>query len=67
MTEARKTLATRRAEAVQSASRAAGYCALEHPDGGAWSTRPLHIDRRHVDVYNGRQATAAASGTKWVE
>lgn len=62
-----KDLATRKAEASQSGARAAGYCALVHPDGIASCTRPPHSDRQHVDYYNGRQSLAAVSGTSWVE
>ncbi|NUR27885.1 MAG: hypothetical protein HOV83_18910 [Catenulispora sp.] len=67
MSEQRKSLAQRKRDAAESASRAAGYCALVHPDGGASCTRPPHIDRRHVDHYNGRPSVAAASGTEWLE
>jgi hypothetical protein len=49
-----KTAAVREREAVTSAGRAAGYCWVEHPDGGAHCTRPPgHRPRsRHVDYYN---------------
>jgi len=66
-TEERKDLATRKAEAIRSAARAAGYCGLVHPDGGASCTRPPHADRQHVDYYNGRPNITAASGTRWTE
>ena len=65
--EERKDLATRKAEAVQSGARAAGYCALVHPDGGAFCTRPPHDDLEHVDFYNGRKQITDARGTEWVE
>jgi len=64
---ARKNLATRTAEALRSGARAAGYCALVHPDGIASCTRPPHSDREHIDYYNGRPSLAAVSGTKWTE
>ncbi|MGY4960353.1 hypothetical protein [Streptomyces sp. 900105245] len=67
MSDKRKPLAQRKAEAERSGSRAAGYCALVHPDGGASCTRPPHGDRRHVDHYNGRKQLGDASGTEWVE
>lgn len=67
MVEERKDLATRQAEATRSGNRAAGYCGLVHPDGGASCTRQPHSDRRHVDYYNGRQSLADASGTEWFE
>ncbi|MEV7387188.1 hypothetical protein [Streptomyces sp. NPDC091215] len=65
--EERKDLATRRAEALRSGARAAGYCALVHPEGGASCTRPPHIDDEHVDYYNGRKKVGDASGTAWRE
>ncbi|MEU9405016.1 hypothetical protein AB0E08_04810 [Streptomyces sp. NPDC048281] len=65
--EERKDLATRKAEAARSGARAAGYCALVHPDGGASCTRPPHTDGEHVDYYNGRKAVTDARGTEWVE
>ncbi|MEU8968195.1 hypothetical protein AB0D11_02770 [Streptomyces monashensis] len=64
---ARKDLPTRRAEAATSGARAAGYCGLEHPDGGASCTRSPHTDKRHVDYYNGRKSVTDASGTEWSE
>ncbi|MFF7067284.1 hypothetical protein [Streptomyces pseudovenezuelae] len=57
----------RKAQALRSAARAAGYCGLVHPDGGASCTRPPHADRQHVDYYNGRPTLASASGTRWTE
>ena len=66
MSEERDTL-TRAMVAEQSGGRAAGYCWLEHPDGGAHCTRPPHGDTRHVDYYNGRTSPTAAAGTEWVE
>lgn len=57
----------RKSQALRSAARAAGYCGLVHPDGGASCTRPPHTDRQHVDYYNGRTNLAAASGTSWTE
>ncbi|MFF8329435.1 hypothetical protein [Rhodococcus qingshengii] len=47
-TEEQKDLATRKAEALRSGARAAGYCALVHPGGGASCTRPPHSDQRQV-------------------
>jgi hypothetical protein len=58
------SIETRKAEAVRSAARAAGYCGLVHPDGGASCNRPPHTDRQHVDYYNGRPNLAAAKGTR---
>jgi hypothetical protein len=57
----------RKAQALRSAARAAGYCGLAHPNGGASCTRPPHADREHVDYYNGRPSLASASGTRWTE
>ncbi|MEV0183795.1 hypothetical protein AB0I54_31605 [Streptomyces sp. NPDC050625] len=57
----------RAARAAQSGGRAAGYCWLEHPDGGAHCTRSPHADRRHVDYYNGRKSPTDASGVEWWE
>lgn len=67
MTTKPATAATRAMAAAQSAGRAAGYCWLEHPDGGAHCTRTPHTDRRHVDYYNGRKSPTDASGTEWEE
>jgi hypothetical protein len=51
---AAKNSAIREVKAAQSAGRAAGYCWVEHPEGGAHCTRPPgHRPRlRHVDYYN---------------
>ncbi|MGW2957806.1 hypothetical protein ACWDGI_04860 [Streptomyces sp. NPDC001220] len=62
-----KSLATREAEAAKSGARAAGYCALVHPDGGASCTRRPHDDHRHMDYYNGRKKLGDAHGIEWVE
>ena len=63
----RTDLATRMTEAARSGARAAGYCGLEHPNGGASCTRSPHTDNRHVDYYNGRKAPTDAYGTEWHE
>ncbi|MGW7260798.1 hypothetical protein [Streptomyces sp. NPDC054834] len=63
----RTDLATRAMDAAQSGGRAAGYCWLEHPSGGARCTRPPHSDQRHVDYYNGRKSPTDATGTEWFE
>ncbi|MFJ8795514.1 hypothetical protein [Streptomyces sp. NPDC102462] len=59
--------AERMAEAQQSGGRAAGYCWLEHPHGGARCTRRPHEDRHHVDYYRGRKSVTDTQGTTWVE
>jgi hypothetical protein len=64
---ARRSLAERIREAKTSAGRAAGYCWLAHPDGGAHCTRRPHEDRRHVDYYNGRTSHTDTHGTEWTE
>ncbi|WP_326780448.1 hypothetical protein OG481_09890 [Streptomyces longwoodensis] len=65
---ARASLADRMAEAASSGGRAAGYCWLEHPDGGRYCTRaPGHSDREHIDVYRGRESVTSVAGTAWRE
>lgn len=46
--------AKRETRAAASAGRAAGYCWVEHPEGGAHCTRlPGHYPRlKHKDYYN---------------
>ncbi|MFJ3310292.1 hypothetical protein ACIPSA_46335 [Streptomyces sp. NPDC086549] len=61
------SLAERSARAAQSAGRAAGYCWLEHPDGGAHCTRPPHTGQQHVDYYNGRTSPTDTNGHEWEE
>ncbi|GAA3124961.1 hypothetical protein GCM10017687_44040 [Streptomyces echinatus] len=67
MTAKQKDYATRRAEAAQSARRAAGYCGLKHQNGKAWCTRRPHADRRHEDYYTGRHSITDTTGTVWFE
>ncbi|WP_179023774.1 hypothetical protein [Streptomyces sp. IMTB 2501] len=52
---------------AQSGARAAGYCGLEHPRGGASCTRSPHDDKWRVDYYNDRKSVTDASGTEWFE
>lgn len=44
---------TREREAAESGGRAAGYCYVEHPEGGACCTRPPgHYPRtKHTSYY----------------
>ncbi|ARP71395.1 hypothetical protein LK07_18320 [Streptomyces pluripotens] len=67
VTETRKDLATRWAEAAQSGARAAGYCALEHHSGRASCTRTPGHDGPHRDYYNGRTSITDVPGTQWSE
>ncbi|MCM1974019.1 hypothetical protein [Streptomyces sp. G1] len=59
--------ADRRREAETSAGRAAGYCWMEHPDGGRHCTRRPHSDRQHVDHYRGRESVTDTHGTEWTD
>lgn len=67
MSRKTKDLATRQLEAARSASRAAGYCGLEHPNGGASCTRPPGHGGPHRDFYNGRKSITDAYGHEWSE